>query len=397
MARPEKRMKHDRDELPSLRNFPISSLRDVAQFDRSFPSFRLPEEIGTFSLSQLPGSQSKRQYHDDCRALKPLRRRGKGTLVSNISLNLDHGFHSWIRRVKEKGYSEHIDHLLEWILHHPQNFLLFKHKINLVCWRGKLHELMTTPYSQSDRWNNGWIICVCKIDGILYLSSFENDAAAAKRLGQSQQDSKFEYWGFKFEQYMTTDPADREVLKEPVTNFDGFHSVLYSKLGETGILFGGEMDCFDPNLDPKTTSAPATYVELKTSRLLSTDNQRRQFCSQKLLKFWAQSFVAGVPTIVIGFRNDQGNVSQTEELRTQDISKIVKSSGEPWSPAVCVNFLNDFLTFVRRTAVEEYDKAVYRFVWCPGWEKVEFHEEAPDSKWKFIPDWYIRSRPGRPT
>ena len=76
---------------------------------------------------------------------------------------------------------------------------------------------------------------------------------------------------------MTADPSDREVLKEPVSNFDGFHSVLYSKLGETGVLYAGEMDCFDPQLDPKTSSPPATYVELKTSRLLSTNNQRRNF------------------------------------------------------------------------------------------------------------------------
>ncbi|MCE3216224.1 hypothetical protein HAX54_005583 [Datura stramonium] len=49
-------------------------------------------------------------------------------------------------------------------------------------------------------------------------------------------------------------------------------------------------------------------------------NTRRRSCS----KFWIQSFLAGVPYIVVGFRDDAGRLVRTERLRTKDITHRVK-------------------------------------------------------------------------
>ncbi|XP_021892857.1 decapping nuclease DXO homolog, chloroplastic-like [Carica papaya] len=65
------------------------------------------------------------------------------------------------------------------------------------------------------------------------------------------------------------------------------------------------------------------YVELKTSRELEYHTEER-FEREKLLKFWIQSFLAGVPYIVIGFRDDAGRLVRTERLRTKDITQRVK-------------------------------------------------------------------------
>lgn len=44
-------------------------------------------------------------------------------------------------------------------------------------------------------------------------------------------------------------------------------------------------------------------------------------CRFKLLKWWVQSFLIGVPKIVCGFRDDSGIVQKLETFRTLDIPK----------------------------------------------------------------------------
>jgi len=37
------------------------------------------------------------------------------------------------------------------------------------------------------------------------------------------------------------------------------------------------------------------------------------------MKFWAQSFLVGVPRIVVGFRDDEGIVNSLQTFKTTDI------------------------------------------------------------------------------
>ncbi|KAI5655804.1 hypothetical protein M9H77_32991 [Catharanthus roseus] len=63
---------------------------------------------------------------------------------------------------------------------------------------------------------------------------------------------------------------------------------------------------------------------------LSTSAYRRKLVKHKDLDFsddlatYIQSFLAGVPFIVIGFRDDSGRLVRTERLRTKDITQRVK-------------------------------------------------------------------------
>ena len=41
----------------------------------------------------------------------------------------------------------------------------------------------------------------------------------------------------------------------------------------------------------------------------------------KLLKWWAQSFLVGVPKIICGFRDDEGIVNNLQPFRTIDIPR----------------------------------------------------------------------------
>lgn len=65
---------------------------------------------------------------------------------------------------------------------------------------------------------------------------------------------------------------------------------------------------------------------------------------RKLLKFWAQSFLLGVPKIIVGFRDQQGIVHRLEELETAAIPGKVKKLGRgTWDGNICINFAATFL------------------------------------------------------
>jgi RAT1-interacting protein len=77
-------------------------------------------------------------------------------------------------------------------------------------------------------------------------------------------------------------------------------------------------------------------VELKTSVDPATPRDVAGF-ERKLLKFWLQSFLLGVPKIIVGFRDQEGILRRIEELETAGIPGIVKRRGG-WDGNVAVNF-----------------------------------------------------------
>ena len=65
---------------------------------------------------------------------------------------------------------------------------------------------------------------------------------------------------------------------------------------------------------------------------------------RKLLKFWAQSFLLGVPKIIVGFRDQRGIIHRLEELETASIPNKVKNAGRgTWDGNICINFTSAFL------------------------------------------------------
>jgi RAT1-interacting protein len=84
-------------------------------------------------------------------------------------------------------------------------------------------------------------------------------------------------------------------------------------------------------------------VELKTSAEIRGP-QDRDYFHRKLMKFWIQSFLLGVPKIIVGFRTRDGILSSVDEIETQSIPQIVNSQPNPaWNADMCVNFAGIFL------------------------------------------------------
>lgn len=96
-------------------------------------------------------------------------------------------------------------------------------------------------------------------------------------------------------------------------------------------------------MKPEDYSLPINWVELKTAEEIRSDRDLLKF-ERKLLKFWIQSFLLGVPKIVVGFRSKDGYLMRIQEIETRTIPGAVKRKGkDSWDGNTCINFAAAFL------------------------------------------------------
>ncbi|GFO32133.1 decapping and exoribonuclease protein-like [Plakobranchus ocellatus] len=183
-----------------------------------------------------------------------------------------------------------------------------------------------------------------------------------------------------------TDKADGSPdISHPVNTIEEFRSVARSHLGSHSLVYAAEIDCIDPN-----SRGNNKYVELKTSRIIETGQQYENFCKFKLMKWWAQSYLIGITRIVCGFRDDKGVVVKLQDYPVKDLPERAVSAfrKNAWKPAVCFNFLDYFLNFVKSNIKEDNPRCVYLFSWQPGGH-VACERRGEDREFLFLPDWFI--------
>ncbi|KAF5891814.1 decapping and exoribonuclease protein, partial [Clarias magur] len=346
--------KRDRDfseELFTQKRFRTGDETPVPRFlstraqlyERVFPQYRQPVEVGVFSLD------SQRAFFNDSRQLRYFVDPG-----NKPKFNLRDGYRDrFVKR--DDGVKERLDHILRWIVANRTK-LRSTHTstssctlgVDFVTWRGHLTKLLTTPYETQE----GWLLAVSKFRGTLYMSEVETEAARINRENRTERHEEMMYWGYKFEQYICADDAHGVPDRGGVVNTnEAFCTVVQTRLADHKLLFSGEVDCRDK--DPRAPPAPACYVELKTSAEICTPKQRSNFYRYKLLKWWAQSFLPGVPRVVAGFRDHDGVVVSVETFPISKISQLIKNEQNCWKPTVCMNFCSDFLSFVKSVVKED--------------------------------------------
>ncbi|XP_006791528.1 decapping and exoribonuclease protein [Neolamprologus brichardi] len=353
----------------------LSTRREL--YERDFPVYKQPVEVGCFSLD------SERRFFNDSRQMRYYVEPDK-----NPNFNLRDGYRDrFIKR--DDSVKERLDHILRWIVAN-------KSKINptgaaaspraldvdFVTWRGHLTKLLTTPYETRE----GWLLAVTRFRGTFYISEVETEAARRERENRTERHEEMMYWGYKFEQYTCAD--NTHSLPDPggvVNTNEAFCTVVQTRLADHRLLFSGEVDCRDK--DPKAPAAPACYVELKTSAEICTPKQRSNFHRFKLLKWWAQSFLPGVPRVVAGFRDQEGVVVSVETFHISKISHLIKNEYNCWKPTVCMNFCCDFLSFLKRVVTEDSPRVVHLFSWDP-YKDVTYSAHR-DSQYCFLPHWYV--------
>ena len=212
---------------------------------------------------------------------------------------------------------------------------------------------MVVPFSKLDSWEMN----ATNFQGTIFLeenhskklSSREDQATQRPGPGGASQDL-MSYWGYKFESlslisrqwYHTPREEIESRDSQVVDNHAQYCSVVRTGFGKMKLVIGGEVDAVWDS-KPKDPRQPINWVELKTSAEISNEREHVKF-ERKLLKFWAQSFLLGVPKIIIGFRSPEGTLQRLEELDTQAIPDKVQQHGKRlWDGQTCINFAASFL------------------------------------------------------
>ncbi|KAH3861118.1 decapping and exoribonuclease protein-like [Dreissena polymorpha] len=359
--------------------------KDFRQFDLKFPHFRQPEEIGYFSLDinrEFSISKQQLKYF-----IKP-------SDLNNVCFDLKKRYSDMVK--KDESKSEKIDNLLKWINGNRDKFVLKASKelvaddissnrdlhTDFICWRGLLTKILCTPYENRDDWK----IAVTRYNGTYYLCEYNTEAKIAQTAKLTERDKEICCWGWKFEQYLTADTKDAKPNTDtPFNNCEEFGTVVRSRLNSHSLVFAGEVDAID------TTGKKPHYVEFKTTRDFTHQKQLISFKRFKLIKWWAQSFLIGIPEVICGYRDDDGVVHRLESFNTNTIPSMTKDLYNPWLPNVCFNFLDQFLSFIKDTVTEDDYRLVHLLEWMPG-KDVLCTRLGRDSQYQFLPDWYTNQQ-----
>jgi RAT1-interacting protein len=250
-----------------------------------------------------------------------------------------------------------------------------------------------------------WKVAATLYNGTIYLQEIETEEKRRQEAAMPPQQRAACYWGLKFEDYVTSkDPPPKAPLPQSptlprmvpgtVNPHRAYSSVVRTRMNTHSIVMVGEVDCCDYNSKEKS---PQNYIELKTSRIILTDRNKASFRRHKLMKWWVQSFLVGVPKLICGFRNDDGIVKSLQTFKIADIPKETQVDLTMWQPSVCLNFLDELLVWIRKTVTQDNPKVVCVLEWNAPYTCVTCHEYPPDSEHVFLPDWYINKRPPSPS
>ncbi|XP_068628903.1 decapping and exoribonuclease protein-like [Battus philenor] len=364
-------------------------------YEKPFPIFAKPKIIGYIGYENVMFAktiQNKKVYID-------------------LNLHIDKA----IRKPPELDVK--LTELLKFLLQHEMRLKLRPGRVlddaHFFCYRGLLTCISCTPYERKE----GWKIVAVLFKGNIYLCARDTDEKKKKKLAMTEKEIQFTSWGYKFEQSVLSEsPYEDPNPDLPVDENKEFSLVFKTNLNNHSIVYGAEMDGIriDKNLDQTQPDENVgfeniieyllskEFIEVKTNRHIEFPNQERNFRLFKTKKWWCQSFLAGVNTILCGFRNDDGIV---EELKVFNVNDLPKISRKYWDPSVCFNFLETFLTYVKRCLSREikqkYGSDAYRnllslplislhFEWRPGLpvQTTNNYVYADDP---ILPEWFVEN------
>ncbi|EPY50201.1 Dhp1p-interacting protein Din1 [Schizosaccharomyces cryophilus OY26] len=309
--------------------------------------------------------------------------------IASYSLSEDHTFHLDERQLKyyypplpysdlNSGYPDkyHPPKAGAYPISTAKDILEKKHinaKAELFTWRGLITKIMCAPLYPKSQWELK--LRMEPDSGTIFMEEGESSEKPY------ENQDRMCYWGYKFEVISTLptiwDACSRSVIEgrdnQPVIPDEQYCSIVKYHIGRTRLILAGEVDCVwdakpgvtpDSDLDgkvdshveqsealsPREESLPDPkrrkleethdssdpsptlenpsphYCELKTSKKQPLDHVGMR---RKLLKFWAQSYLLGIGRIVIGFRNDDGILTEIKELPTRQIPNLLRPYAKP--------------------------------------------------------------------
>lgn len=148
--------------------------------------------------------------------------------------------------------------------------------VEVVAWRGVMTRILTFPYEERE----GWDLNVMFANGVMYFENHLSEARLKEKNDMEPRHRLQTYYGYAFESYCTSDNHARDTKSDEPVGWGGnvntnvqWCSVVRTKLGNTRLLIGGEVDC----VRGKYTGQTDTFVELKTSLAIRGPHDESKF------------------------------------------------------------------------------------------------------------------------
>ncbi|PBP16752.1 hypothetical protein BUE80_DR012588 [Diplocarpon rosae] len=283
-------------------------IQPIGRFTGKSAAIKRPKEIACFSYDD------KHQFHLDDSSIRYY-------YPPTIGADLSRGYDTFEKL--DDTADDHLDSLLKTIIALEQETGK-RVEADIITWRGMMTKFMAAIFSDRD----GFI----EENHEYKLQSQARQSRQQTNPGRPSQDM-MSFWGYKFETLCllpgTWDETTRDYIEnrenEIVNNHAQYCSVVKTGIGDTVMVLGGEVDAI---WDSKPSNGgPTNWVELKTSADIRHDGDMLNF-ERKLMKFWIQSFLLGVPKIIVGFRTQDGFLKRVEEMDTASIPSTVKRRGK---------------------------------------------------------------------
>ncbi|ORY71622.1 RAI1 like PD-XK nuclease-domain-containing protein [Pseudomassariella vexata] len=379
------------------------NIQPVARFAGDSHPVKRPKEIACFSYDD------NHEFHLGYSSMK-------WYYPPQLGTDLSKGFDKFDKH--DDSADEHLDSLLRTIMAHEEEEGK-KIDAQIVTWRGMITKIMSSPFEDRDGFEmNATLYQVRDSDADLNnkdcISFIEENheykqasmkeqrkqqKKQAKRGGQSQPQFSpdvMSFWGYKFETLSTLPATWAETSRDyiesrdeqVVSNKAQYCSVVRTGFGKTIMCLGGEVDALWDS-KPMAHGAPINWVELKTSAEIRDDRGMANF-ERKLMKFWIQSFLLGVPRIIVGFRSQRGILTKIEEIKTESIPITAAQRGvKTWNANMCINFASGFLEWLKQVI---NDDGIWRIRRQPKSQTIEVFRVEEAGHGRIITDEFINWR-----
>ncbi|KAJ1918943.1 decapping endonuclease targeting mRNA [Mycoemilia scoparia] len=354
-------------------SFPIHPL---SRFRAACPPYKEPEEIVSFSYDEQHKVQMddrELKYYTTPRTMPPQ--------------DLSEGYERQITR--DPNLVDHVDGLLEALscagkpsadASQELKRMAVPHQADFVMYRGMMTRIFCTPFSRRDSWEMN----ASRYKGTIYIEDNVTAQRIEERKNVPEKQRRMMYWGYRFEQLATTTEPSPQTKSndkaEPSPKPHGYGrsqerqgfiktmaddpgevvdtnreycSIFRTQLGCHRIIMGAEIDCIEGKF--------------------------------KLLKFWAQSFLAGIRKVVVGFRDKDGMLSNVETMHTREMARQVRGVKGMWEANVCMNFADNFLSWLGTAITIDDPNAVYRIRYAEPFQSVEVQYLGNKSGTGFLP------------
>jgi RAT1-interacting protein len=259
-----------------------------------------------------------------------------------LNVSLAAGFSKYIpKRQSAEGNGDGVEPVVEMLIRSGFDIDV---QADIVSYRNNLNKIANSPYNYRDPW---------EFDAVQVGRCVFLDIRALPEPPTNNRLELLQYQGYKFEALCTEGNSEEGA----VDSNPEWCVAMRIRIGNVRIVVSAEIDAEMPSTGSSNPNKNS-FVELKTTRITTTSREYANLYS-KYQRWWVQSWLAGVRTIFVGVRDDNGNLVDVQHLATRSLPRSAREGlrqiagpgrrpAEAFEPMYCVNFIEYMCEHLRR-------------------------------------------------